>query len=117
MKRVLVTAAAVVLATAASAQQSTTGQSSGGPAVVRGGPASLTPAQVSAIRTYVVKERRPSVAAPSGFAVSTGAVVPQAVELYTFPADVGVTDYRYTVVGGQTVLVEPTTRRVIQVVE
>ncbi|MEP9378588.1 DUF1236 domain-containing protein [Aquabacter sp. CN5-332] len=78
---------------------------------------SVTTEQRTKIRDYVVREQRPSVAAPSGFTVSTGATVPQSVELYSFPSDVGVSRYRYSVIGGQTVLVEPGTRKVIQIIE
>jgi len=95
MKRLFVAAAAVAFAGTALAQTATTTTTT----------TTVTPAQETAIKTYVTKEKRASVAAPSGFTVSTGAVVPESVELYSFPADVGVTGYRYTVIGGKTVLV------------
>jgi len=56
------------------------------------------------------------VTAPSGVTVSVGSTLPEAVELRTFPTDVGVTQ-RYTVIGSRTVLVEPSTRKIIQVIE
>jgi hypothetical protein len=33
------------------------------------------------------------------------------------PPEYGVRDYRYTVVNGRTVLVEPRTRRIVEVIE
>src|SRR3954452_22543135 len=38
-------------------------------------------AQERAVKIYVTKEKRTSVAAPSGFTVSTGAVLPESVEV------------------------------------
>jgi len=50
--------------------------------------------------------------------VVVGGVLPEAgVIYYDVPQTFGVTPYRYTVVNGQTVLVEPRTRRIVQVVE
>ncbi len=72
---------------------------------------------VQRVRTYVVKQKPASVAAPSGFTVTTGAILPQAVPVQSFPADVGVTNYQYVVIGGQTVLVEPGTRRIVEVIQ
>ena len=47
-----------------------------------------------------------------------GGVLPEAgVTYYDVPQTFGVTPYRYTVVNGQTILVEPRTRRIVQVVE
>ena len=105
MKRILVAAAAAVMAGTAYAQTVTTTQST-----------TITPAQETAIKTYVTKEKRTSVAAPSGFTVSTGAVLPESVEVHSFPADVGVTGYRYSVVGNKTVLVG-SDRKIVRVID
>jgi hypothetical protein len=69
------------------------------------------------VRQYIVRERVAPVTLPSGVAVSVGGTLPETVELRTFPSDVGVPQYRYVVVGERTVLVEPSTRRIIQVIE
>jgi hypothetical protein len=106
MKRLFVTAAAVLFAGAAAAQTATTTTTS----------TTITPAQETAIKTYVAKERRATVAAPSGFTVSTGAVLPEAVEVHSFPADVGVTGFRYSVVGGKTVVVG-SDRKIVRVID
>ena len=50
--------------------------------------------------------------------VIVGGVLPETgVIYYDVPQTYGVTPYRYTVVNGQTVLVEPRSRRIVQVVE
>jgi hypothetical protein len=70
-----------------------------------------------AFREYVVRERVPSYAIPEQ-RVIVGGVLPEAgVRYYDVPPSFGATPYRYTVVNGQTVLVEPRTRRIVQVVE
>ena len=47
-----------------------------------------------------------------------GAVLPDdGVTYYDVPPEYGVHDYRYTVVNGRTVLVEPRTHRIVEVVE
>jgi hypothetical protein len=50
--------------------------------------------------------------------VRIGAVLPEAgVTYYDVPPEYGVHDYRYTVVNGRTVLVDPRTHRIVEVVE
>ena len=67
-------------------------------------------------REYVVKEHRPSYQYDESLAV--GVVLPvDGVEYYEIPAQYGVTQYRYTVVNKRVVLVEPGTRRIVQIVE
>jgi hypothetical protein len=39
------------------------------------------------------------------------------VTYYEVPPEYGVRDYRYTVVNGRTVLVEPRTHRIVEIVE
>jgi hypothetical protein len=109
MKRALFAAAAIFAAGTAFAQTSSS-------STTTTTTTTITPQQQTAIRGYVTKEKRTSVTAPSGFTVSSGAVVPESVELYSFPSDVGV-NYRYSVIGGRTVVVDPGTRKVIEVVE
>jgi hypothetical protein len=112
MKALLLAAvAAVSLAAPAAAQSTTTTTTTTQRTTV------IEPAQRTAIREYVVRERRPAVAAPSGFSVSVGATLPGSVELHAFPETVGVRQYRYTVIGDRTVLVEPGSRRIVEVLE
>jgi hypothetical protein len=69
-----------------------------------------------AFREYIVRERVPSYSIPER--VIIGGVLPETgVTYYDVPQSFGVTPYRYTVVNGQTVLVEPRTRRIVQVID
>lgn len=70
---------------------------------------------IGPFQSYVASKAHPSFTYTSPVVV--GAVLPaEGVTYYTVPADYGVPSYRYTVVNNQTVLVEPGTRRIIQVV-
>ena len=72
--------------------------------------------QRPAFREYVVRERVPTYTIPDR--VIVGGVLPEAgITYYDVPQTYGATPYRYTVVNGQTVLVEPRTRRIVQVIE
>ena len=67
-------------------------------------------------RSYVVDQRRPSYQYRENVAV--GVVLPEdGVTYYDVPPEYGVRDYRYTVVNNRTVLVDPRTRRIVDVVE
>ena len=67
-------------------------------------------------RTYVETQRRPSYAYQEE--VRVGAVLPRSgVTYHEVPAEYGVRDYRYTVVNNRTVLVEPSTGRIVEIVE
>ena len=67
-------------------------------------------------RSYVVEQRRPSYQYRED--VRVGAVLPEeGVTYYEVPAEYGARDYRYTVVNGRTVLVEPRSRRIVEIVE
>ncbi len=74
----------------------------------------IAPAEETEMREYVVREHRPVVPPPAGFTVTTGAIVPQTVELYSFPTERH-WGYSYATIGGQTVLVDPGTRRVVHI--
>jgi len=72
--------------------------------------------QRSAFRQYIVRERVPNYVIPDRVVV--GGVLPEAgVVYYDVPQSFGGTPYRYTVVNGETVLVEPRSRRIMQVIE
>ena|SRR5205807_10046594 len=68
------------------------------------------------IKEYVVKEHVRPVPPPPGWSAAPGVVLPETVELRTFPADVPWHTYRYAVIGDQTVLVDPGTRHVVKVI-
>lgn len=127
-------AAAVALLGAPLAAQAQSGAASGaatgaiGGAVV-GGPVGaavgagigaiaggLSEAQQPQFRQYVVTQGRPSYRYSDE--VRVGAVLPSnGVTYYEVPSQYGVRDYRYTVVNDRTVLVDPRTNRIVQVVE
>ena len=72
--------------------------------------------QRPAFREYIVREHVPSYTVPDR--VIVGGVLPEyGVTYYDVPQTFGASPYRYTVVNGQTVLVEPRSRRIVQVVE
>jgi Protein of unknown function (DUF1236) len=67
-------------------------------------------------REYVVRERIPSYRYERELRVGT--ILPeQGVTYYEVPAEYHVTGYRYTYVNDRPVLVEPRTRRVVEIIE
>ena len=67
-------------------------------------------------RSYVVEQRRPSYQYREE--VRVGAVLPdEGVTYYDAPPEYGLREHRYTVVNGRTVLVEPRSRRIVEIVE
>lgn len=67
-------------------------------------------------RTYVVKEKRASYKYDRQVVV--GAELPSSgVTYYEVPAEYGVKNYRYTIVNDRTVLVDPSSHRVVQIIE
>jgi len=67
-------------------------------------------------RDYVVREHRPSYVYQDS--LQTGVILPQdGVTYYDVPPEYGATRYRYTVVNNRTVLVDPNSRAVIQIIE
>ncbi|PVE22700.1 hypothetical protein DC522_19955 [Microvirga sp. KLBC 81] len=76
----------------------------------------LAAPQAAQVQQYVVTQGTPSVRVQEQVVV--GQPLPRQVELYAVPSTVGVqTQYRYSVVNDRTVLVDPQTRQVIQVIE
>jgi hypothetical protein len=94
----------------------TTGVVRGGTVIVNDDVPGITIDQRPAFREYVVRERVPNYSIPER--VIVGGMLPETgVTYYDVPQTYGIMPYRYTVVNGQTVLVEPRTRRIVQVVE
>ncbi len=99
------------------AAQAQSGMTTG---VVRGGVVQdvdgIAVDQRPAFQEYIVRERVPNYTIPDRVVV--GGVLPEVgVIYYDVPQTFGPTPYRYTVVNGQTILVEPRSRRIVQVVE
>ena len=100
----------------AQAQSDTVGVVRGGVVVQDVATDGIALNQRPAFREYVIRERVPTYTIPDR--VIVGGVLPEAgITYYDVPQTYGPTTYRYTVVNGQTVLVEPRTRRIVQVVE
>jgi uncharacterized protein DUF1236 len=117
MRNKLLAIAAIAGAVSApiAAQAQTTGVAHG-PVIVSGDVDGIAVEQRPAFREYIIRERVPNYTIPDR--VIVGGVLPDAgVTYYDVPQTFGVTPYRYTVVNGQTVLVEPRSRRIVQVIE
>ena len=67
-------------------------------------------------REYVVRERRPSYRYRDD--VRLGVVLPESgVVYYEVPAEYRAPGYRYTIVNDRTVLVDPRTRRIVDIID
>jgi hypothetical protein len=101
---------------AAQAQEVTVGVARGGVIASDTDPDGITIAERPAFREYVIREHVPTYTVPDRVVV--GATLPDVgVTYYDVPQTVATTPYRYTVVNGQTVLVEPRSRRIVQVID
>jgi Protein of unknown function (DUF1236) len=89
----------------------------GAPAAIAGGIiGGLTGADAPRFHHYVVEQDIPSYTWTDHPRVVVGEVLPPAVTLYPVPREYGVTRYQYTVVDREPVLVDPSTRRIVEVV-
>lgn len=72
-------------------------------------------------REYVDRERRTSHRFKTSLhykqAVAVGVILPGTVELYDIPPEFGVRGYSYTIFNDRTVLLDPRTRVVVEVVD
>ena len=108
--------AAICAPIAAQAQSETVGVGHGSGVTASDGVEGIAIEQRPAFHEYIVRERVPEYTIPDR--VIVGGVLPEAgITTYDVPEIYGSTPYRYTVVNGQTVLVEPRTRRIVQVIE
>ena len=137
MKKIVLGTLLIALAgsTAAFAQSgAATGAATGavGGAIVGGPPGAAVGATVGAVagavaggiaddsrprfRTYVTGQRHPSYRYENDIRV--GADLPSSgVTYYEVPREYGVTKYRYTVVNDRTVLVDPGTHRIVEIID
>ena len=101
---------------ASQAQTAITTGVAGGGTVVVGEHEGILADQRPAFREYIVRERVPNYTISER--VIVGGVLPETgVTYYDVPQTYGSTPYRYTVVNGQTIRVEPRSRRIVQVVD
>lgn len=80
------------------------------------GPVIIADEHVPTFRRYIVEERIPSYAIPDRVVVGT-TLPDSGIVYYDVPERFGATSYNYTIVNDQPVLVEPRSRRVIQVID
>ncbi|RVA09131.1 DUF1236 domain-containing protein [Mesorhizobium sp. M7D.F.Ca.US.004.03.1.1] len=74
----------------------------------------LKPEQQTVVREYIHKQKLASVSL-LGVELNVGTALPDTVELHTI--DVPDVRNRYTVVGDHVVLVDPDTRKIVQIIE
>ncbi len=88
-----------------------------GQAIAQSVSVEIGPQERTRIKEYVVKEKVSPVRVKER--VTVGAVLPAEVELRTVPSDWGpsVTKYRYVYHDNNVVLVEPSSRRVVQIID
>jgi Protein of unknown function (DUF1236) len=109
-------AAAIGAPITAQAQSEITTGAARGAVIVNENAAGIAVEQRPAFREYVIRERVPNYTIPER--VIVGGILPETgVTYYDVPQTFAVTPYRFTVVNGETVLVEPRSRRIVQVVD
>jgi len=87
-----------------------------GPSSVNEGAVGIIASQRRAFRQYITEQRVPNYTVSEP--ITLGAVLPDTgVIFYDVPQSFGETPYRYTVVNGETVLVEPRSRRIVQMID
>jgi hypothetical protein len=79
------------------------------------GPVTLSPDVRTRVRQYVVQHRQPSVVVQDRVVIGT--VLPPDARFYSFEGVAGVDPYRYAYVNDAPVLVDPGSRRIIEVFE
>ncbi|MFU0505178.1 DUF1236 domain-containing protein [Pseudaminobacter sp. NGMCC 1.201702] len=77
----------------------------------------IAPEQETVIREYVVKEKAAPAELPADVTVSVGTVLPETVELHAVEVPDMETKYSYVIVDGQTVLVDPGTRKIVHIMK
>jgi hypothetical protein len=77
----------------------------------------FTPEETTAIHEYVTTQKVAPAEVPSGFTVSVGATLPDTVKVQALDVPKMKKKYSYAVIGKQTVVVEPETHKIIQVIE
>jgi len=79
----------------------------------------LTVADQTKLKDWIMQQKTASVAAPSGFNVAVGQTVPASITLNAIPASAGVSGVgmnQYAVIDNKIVLVNPTDRKIVLVV-
>ncbi|WP_137387780.1 DUF1236 domain-containing protein [Rhodoligotrophos defluvii] len=77
----------------------------------------LPPEKQTVVKEYVTKHSVAPVTLPGSVELEVGATLPAEVELHTIEGVPEVSEYRYVIVDGRTVLVEPGSRRIVQIID
>lgn len=77
----------------------------------------ITKEQAPEVQQYIVKQHLEPVTPPNDFDVQVGTVVPDTVEIHQLEVPSLPRQYDYMVVNGQTVIVDPDTRKIVQVLQ
>lgn len=77
----------------------------------------VTPEQETVIREYVVTQEAAPIEVPADVTIEVGSTLPDTIELRAIEAPDLELEYRYVVVDGRTVLVEPQTREIVYIVD
>jgi hypothetical protein len=75
----------------------------------------IAPEQETVIREYITTQKVAPIEAPADVQISVGSTLPDAVELHAI--DVPDVKYRFVVIGKQTVLVEPESRKIVRILD
>ena len=89
----------------------------GGQALAQSVTVEIAPEQRTKIKEYVVKEKVKPITVEER--ITVGATLPADVELHPVPSDWGpaVTKYRYVYTNDNVVLVEPSSRKVVEIID
>ena len=77
----------------------------------------ISPDNEVMIREYVVRQQVAPVELPPDARIIVGEPLPEAVEVYDLEVPEFEPQYRYVVIDGQTVLVEPESRRIVHILQ
>ena len=115
MKAIFAALAATVIGATPAFSQSSTTVTTTAPGASHS--ITLAPEQRTKIKQYVVQEKVKPFAAKERFAV--GATLPADVELLAVPSDWGpeVRQYRYVYSNNNVIFVDPSSRRVVQIID
>ena len=78
----------------------------------------IAPADQTKVMTWIKSQNKSSMAAPAGFSLTVGATLPSSVMLYPIDPSVGVaavTSYNYAIIDNKTVLVDPSSHKVVEI--
>jgi Protein of unknown function (DUF1236) len=118
MKSRIAIAAAAVLAVTGISYAAAPAAPAAPPAAATTTTFTLVAADATKLKTWIADQKKASVAAPAGFTVAVGAVVPAAVTVNDITAAAGVptaVTYKFATIGDKVVLVNATDRKIVYI--